>query len=220
MKNAALSLLAFAIATAQPYIVADEASDAKIKDLEAQVSKLEQRVAKLEKEAKPAAAEKQKIDPKRAELVRKAREKMQEEDKKLSPAEAEEIERLYQVANKNWNSEEAKLNLRTLIAKYKTGNRIGCATLYLGQTSSGDEQLDYLEQAAQDYPNCYYGDGVQVGAYARFMLYKLYREKGDNDLAAKQAAELRKLYPDAIDHGGNNLLQLLGLEAEEGKAKK
>jgi len=219
MKSAAFCLLALAIAMAQPSIVADEASDTKIKDLEAQVAKLEQRVSRLEQETKPLL-DKQSSERKRGDLVKKARAKMQEEDKKLSKAEAEEVERLYQIANKNWNSDEAKASLRALLTKHKTANRTGCATLYLGQMSSGDEQLEYLEQAAQDYPDCYYGDGVQVGAYARFLLFKAYRERGDNELAAKQASELKKLYPDAIDHSGNNLLNQLGLDEDAAKAKK
>jgi hypothetical protein len=50
-----------------------------------------------------------------------------------------------------------------------------------------------------------YGDGVQVGAYARYLLALYYKEKGDNTRANSLFDEIRKDYPLAVDHRGKSL---------------
>ena len=40
------------------------------------------------------------------------------------------------------------------------------------------EQEYYLKEAFNKYENCFYGNGVQVGPYARFWLAKLYLKNG------------------------------------------
>ena len=66
-----------------------------------------------------------------------------------------------------------------MIKKYPDINRTGCATLYVAQRSQGDERAKYLQDCIEEYNDCLYGDGVQVGAYARFLLAEDYRSKGE-----------------------------------------
>ena len=122
-----------------------------------------------------------------------------------SQDELREIETLYQVANKQWRTEEGKDSLKKLISKYDKANRTGCALLYLGQMSKGTEREAYLQQAIADFSDCFYGDGVQVGAYARYYLAYYYKESGDEKTSAELFVEITEKYPDAIDHKGNLL---------------
>ena len=121
-----------------------------------------------------------------------------------------QIERLYQVGNKSWGSDEAKENLRKVIAQYGQANRAGCAALYLGQLSKGEEKEQYLKMAIEKYNDCWYGDGVQVGAYARFYLAHYYRQIGKQQEAQKLDKELTEQYPNAVNHRGELLSDIIG----------
>ena len=108
-----------------------------------------------------------------------------------------------------WQSPEGRDSLKTLVEKYKKANRTGCAILYVGQMTHGDEQLAYLKQAIADYSDCFNGDGVQVGAFARFLLGQAYLKSGNAELAEPLFDEIRKNYPDCVDHQGNSLVAQL-----------
>jgi len=145
----------------------------------------------------------------RGNLRDKARKRMQQDAQMFSDDERREIETLYQVANKKWQTQEARDNLEKLVEKYKNANRTGCAILYLGQMSRNDEQIAYLKQAIADHSDCFFGDGVQVGAFARFLLGNVYLQKGNAEAANELFEELRTNYPEAIDHSGNSLVAQL-----------
>jgi hypothetical protein len=63
--------------------------------------------------------------------------------------------------------------------------------------------------AIRDFGDCYYGSGVQVGAYARLYLGFYYKDLGKGDEAKALFDEIRKNYPDAVNHKGNRLLDSL-----------
>lgn len=176
---------------------------------------LEQRVAALEKEVaelKTTLApvmEQAKAEQIVAEQRTKARKRMRKDADIYSGNELKEIENLYQVANKQWRTEKGKNSLKELITKYDKANRTGCALLYLGQMSTGEEREEYLNQAIEGFSDCYYGDGVQVGAYARYHLAYHYRKAGDETKAAELFEELEKLYPNAINHKGKLLASMI-----------
>lgn len=114
-----------------------------------------------------------------------------------------EIEALYQVANtKGKRSEEAKANMKQLLTKYDKANRTGCAALYLGQASEGDERLEYLTRAVDKFSDCFYFNGCQVGGYGRYVLALTLWDRGDKDKARALLAELKTTYKDATDHNG------------------
>jgi hypothetical protein len=123
-----------------------------------------------------------------------------------TPEQLRDAEQLYQVANQKRGTPEAKESLQTMIQKYPGLNRTGCAVLYLAQMTQGDERTGYLQDSIQKYNDCFYGDGVQVGAYARFLLLQDYQSQGDSEKAKALFDEIKAEYADAIDHQGNFLV--------------
>lgn len=142
---------------------------------------------------------------------------MRKDSRIYSKEELREIETLYQVANKKWRSDEGKESLKKLIEKFPKANRTGCALLYLGQMSSGDQQIEYLQRAIKDFSDSCYGNGVQVGAYARFFLIQIYLKQDKKNKASKLIREIEDKYPDAITHRGHNLLKILDKQLAEQK---
>lgn len=150
----------------------------------------------------------------RIELKEQARERMRQDRKEYSRQELGELEELYQIANKNWKTDKAKAKkaMEELIKDYKKANRTGCAVLYLGQLSHGDERDKYLDQAIKKYSDCYYGNGVQVGGWARYLRILDLRSDENHEAADKLEKELRTKYNQSISHGGLLLLELLKKE--------
>ncbi|RKX34749.1 MAG: hypothetical protein DRP64_19825 [Verrucomicrobia bacterium] len=172
--------------------------------LEKRVAELEKEVAELKVTIAPIMA-KGKAEQIVVEQRDKAKARMRQDSEHYSRDELRKIETLYQVANKNWKTQDGKDSLEILIEKYDHANRTGCALLYLGQMNKGDEREEYLKRAIDDFSDCYYGDGVQVGAYARYHLAYYYKEAGKQDKAEELFAEIKELYPDAISHKGGLL---------------
>lgn len=135
--------------------------------------------------------------------------RMRQDLQKYSREQIAEAEKLYQVANKNWGSPEARTSLEQMIAQYPDLNRTGCAVLYMAQMARGAEQKELLQQAIDQYGDCMYGDGVQIGAYARFYLAELYDAAGKKEQARAIYEEIGKLFPIAINHKGVPLAQLI-----------
>ena len=96
--------------------------------------------------------------------------------------------------------------------EFKGANRIGCALLYLGQISTNDKKEKYLLKAKSEYANCWYGDGVNVGAYAAFELYFYYKYIGNNEEAKKYRSELLEKYSDYINHKQIYIKDILSTE--------
>lgn len=176
--------------------------------LEKRVAELEKEVAEL-KEALAPVMEKAEAEQITAQQRAEAKKRMRKDTQIYSKPELREIERLYQVANEHWKTEEGKDSLKELVEKYDKANRTGCALLYLGQMSQGEEREEYLKEAIEDFSDCYYGDGVQVGPYARYHLAYHYRRSGKENEAADLFEEIGELYPHAIDHRGALLSALI-----------
>jgi serine/threonine protein kinase len=128
---------------------------------------------------------------------------------KYTAQQLREAEALYLVANQKWGTPEAKQSLQKMIDKFPDLNRTGCAVLYLAQMSEGDERAQYLQDCIDKYNDCFYDDGVQVGAYARFILAEDYKSQGETDKAQVLFDEIKSKYPDAMDHRGNLLVDSL-----------
>ena len=182
--------------------------DRTIRELTERVHKLEARVAALEKQAKqpvaksPSAA----ADELKATLSARAHERMRQDLKTHTPEQIGEAEALYQVANKDFDTKEARESLRKMIDKFPRLNRTGFALLYLAQMSKGDEMEKLLAEAIEGHSDCFYGDGVQVGGLARLLLAQQYLKTKRPDKAHALFEELRADYPDAIDHKGKRLV--------------
>jgi DNA repair exonuclease SbcCD ATPase subunit len=183
--------------------------------LRERVAALEKRLAELESKEDSA----KKLERLREENKVKARKRAAEDRRNYKPEELAEIESLYQVANKNWRTAEARDSLKKLLDKYDRANRTGCATLYLGQMSEGKERIDYLTRAVEKFSDCYYFDGCQVGGYGRFVLALTLWESGEKDKARTLLGELKTTYKDAIDHQGRPMGQVAEAAEKELTAK-
>ena len=155
-----------------------------------------------------------KISPQKLEQIqrnnkRKATEMMAKDSRIYSQKEMADLEQTYQIANQNTRSPEAIEALKKVIEKYEKSNRAGCAALYLGRWTQGDEQEKYLQLAIDKYSDCYFLDGTSVGGYARFILGHLYLQANKKTAAGKLFDEIRKKYEDAEDHSGNLLITKL-----------
>lgn len=201
-----VSVMMIVLVSSGMILPADDSKEAlelkeKIKSLEDRVSKLEEIISCKENNGQSRQ--------KSLELSERVKKRFEQDQATYTKEELMEVERLYQVANKEWNSPEAKVCLKALIEKYPKANRTGCALQYLGQMSSGEEKEKYLKQAIEDFSDCYYGSGVQVGAYARLYLADYYQKNGRKDEASALYEEIRKDYPDAINHKGRLLKNII-----------
>jgi TolA-binding protein len=133
---------------------------------------------------------------------------MRQDGRKYSAEQLKDAETLYQVANKSWRSPEAKASLEQMVKKYPKFNRTGCAVLYLGQYAQGEAREKYLKQAVDDFSDCFYGNGVQVGAYARYLLGHYYRDSGDVEKGNALLKEVVDKYPTAVTHKGDQLAKI------------
>jgi hypothetical protein len=165
-------------------------------------------VAQLEKELEPVLA-RQAMENRQQALREQFAKRMAQDRQKYTQDQLREAEQLYQVANQKWGTLEASNSLQMMIQKYPDLDRTGCAVLYLADMSKGGERAGYLQDCIDKYNDCFYGDGVQVGAYARFLLAEDYRSNGQSDKAKALFSEIKARYADAIDHGGKLLVDSL-----------
>jgi TolA-binding protein len=140
--------------------------------------------------------------------------RMQQDRRRFPRQDISDAEALYQVANKNWRSAEAKESLQNMIDKYPQFNRTGCGILYLGQMSEGDARIKYLIEAVEKHSDCYYMNGVQVGAFGRYLLAHTYLDQGKNAEAQKLFDEIRKDYRNAVTHRGDSLIAVMNAEGK------
>ena len=140
----------------------------------------------------------------------KAKEAWATDQKKLGAKEFAEMEKEYQEINTNYKSPQVKDLLTKFIEKWKTGNRVGCATLYLAQKSSGETRETLLKKCVGEFSGAFYLDGTQVGGLGRLFLAGYYKQTNKPDEMKKLVAELKKDFSGAQDHGRRSVVQMLG----------
>jgi FtsZ-interacting cell division protein ZipA len=204
-------ILIAAMAAGSPVFAQANSDD--VAQLKQRVERLEQQVREMARLLEPIKAQ-QAADNRRNALRKKFEKKAAEDQANHTPEQLREAEGLYQVANQKWGSPEATESLQKMIRQYPDLNRTGCAVLYLAQSSKDDVRANYLHDCIEKYNGCFYGDGVQVGAYARFLLAQDYRSKGDPAKAEALEKELKTQYADAVDHGGKLLVDSPKAESE------
>ncbi|MFG0249409.1 MAG: tol-pal system YbgF family protein [Phycisphaeraceae bacterium JB051] len=168
------------------------------------IAELEARVASLEKLIKPLLIEHE-IKLRKVTKRNLAQQRMRKDLQTYTQEQIKALEALYQEANKNLSGEGSKAKLIQVVQDYGKSNRAGCALLYLGQISTGDEQIQYFQQAIDSHADCYYGNGVQVGAYARLLLAARFAGDKQYQKAGQLLKELMELYPRSLDHKGQPL---------------
>jgi DNA repair exonuclease SbcCD ATPase subunit len=212
MRNTFIAgILMWAVAAGSPLFA--QTNTDEIAQLTQRVAQLEKQVQEISQLVQPLKAQ-QAIDDRRKALREKFEKKMALDEAKYTPAQLREAEALYQVANQKWGSPEASESLQTMIKKYPDINRTGCAVLYVAQNSQGDERAKYLQDCIEKFNDCMYGDGVQVGAYARFLLAGDYRGKGNEQKAADLYTEIKTKYAGAVDHGGQLLVDSIKADSK------
>lgn len=204
MRNAIMVGILISGLAATPPLFAQGNSD-EVTQLKERVAQLEKQVQEISQLVEPLKAQ-QSADTRRNALRERFDKKMAQDRGKYSQEQLREAEELYQVANQKWGTPEAAESLQTMIKKYPDINRTGCATLYVAQKSEGADRAKYLQDCVQNFNGCYYGDGVQVGVYARFLLAGDYMRNGDQQKAAALYSEIKTKYSDAVDHSGNLLV--------------
>jgi exonuclease V gamma subunit len=146
-------------------------------------------------------------------LRARAQERMRQDRSIYSDDEMRALEALYQSANRDLRAPGAKGILEQVVKDYPKSNRAGSAVLYLAQLSSGDEREAYLKMAIKDHGDTWYGNGVQVGAFARAQLAAFYAATDKVADAKKLAREVEERFPGAVDHNGQPLVvRLRGLK--------
>ena len=190
-----------------------QSNDKDIAALNQRVAQLEKQVAEMSQLLEPIRAQ-QAADNRRKILRAKFDQRLAADRAKHTQEQMREAEGLYQVANQKWGTPEATESLQTMIKKYPDINRTGCAVLYVAQMSKGDERAKNLQDCIDKYNDCMYGDGVQVGAYARYILILDARENGDSKKADDLANEIKTQFPDAVDHSGNLFADTLKAESK------
>ena len=139
----------------------------------------------------------------------KAKEAWNQDRKTLGANEFADLEKEYQEINTNYKTPQIKALLQKFIDKWKTGNRVGCATLYLAQKSGGEARETLLKKCVGEFSDSYYLDGTQVGGLGRLFLADFYKQAGKPDEVKKLATELRKDFPTAQDHSRHRIVDLL-----------
>ncbi len=142
-------------------------------------------------------------------LRARAQERMRQDSAVYSAQELGALEELYQSANRDLRRPDAKDILQRVVKEYPKSNRAGSAVLYLAQLTSGEEREAYLKTAIANYGDTWYGDGVQVGAFARAQLAAYYSAHERMSEAKTLASEVVERFPGAIDHGGRPLADML-----------
>lgn len=140
---------------------------------------------------------------------RKAEEMMVRDSRVVSPRDMNDLEQTYQIANRSPRTPEGIEALKKVVEKYPRSNRAGCAALYLGRWTQGEDQERYLKLAIDQYSKSYYLDGTSVGGYARVILGQLYKQAGKEAEANKLFDEIRKDYADAQSHSGDLIIDQL-----------
>ncbi len=207
MRNTIIAgILVSGLAAYSPLFAQTNAEE--IAQLRQRVRQLEQQVKQMEQELAPLIAQQARENRQRA-LRERFEKRMAQDREEHTPEQLREAEDLMRAADEKAGSPEANDVLRAIIKKYPDINRAGCAMLYLAQTSQGDVRAKHLKDCIEKYDDCFYGDGVQVGAYARFLLIQDYASKGAEKKAEALSSEVKTKYADAIDHGGNLLVDRL-----------
>jgi hypothetical protein len=103
----------------------------------------------------------------------------------------------------------SKEALLKLVAMFPTANRAGCALRYLAQLSPPAEREAFLTRTIADHSDAWYGDGTQVGPFAKAQLAALYASTGRQAEALTRAEEVAREFPESVDHSGSRLTDTL-----------
>ncbi len=186
----------------------DGSNNREVEQLQAKNAALEKRVNEMEKLLQPMKSQMEQQANQRARRER-FEQRRGLDQKKYTPEQLREAEAMIGAADRKFGSPECIGILKQILEKFPGANRAGCALLYLAQSTTGPESEKHFKECIEKYDDCYYGDGVQVGAYARFLLADYYTKAEEANKAGALYKEIKDNYPDSIDHHGQFLISLI-----------
>ena len=130
------------------------------------------------------------------------------DQKKMKRDEFRQMEIDYQEINDKYKEPEIKEIIERFLLKYKEGNRVGCALMYLAQKTGGPDRETLLLRAIEEHSDAYYLNGCNVGGMARLYLASLYMREGKKAEAERWIAEIEKDFDDAQDHSGKPIVEM------------
>ncbi len=142
------------------------------------------------------------------ELRQAAFERMDKDAIFYSKEERVEIEKLYQFWKTRKGKERQAIAI-TLLRRFPKANRTGCTLYLLALDNARQKRIDLLKQVIQNHSDCWFGNGMQVGATARYHLIRILMETGKQEEAEQYREELNTLFPDAVDGIGKRFSELL-----------
>ena len=135
----------------------------------------------------------------------KAKQRIEKDREVYSDAERAKIEKLYQQFT---NTLDLAI-VQTLIDKYPRSNRTGCAVCSAASNRPGNIRVKLLRAAIEQFGDCYYENGMSVGAAARAQFAHRLASTGQKDEARKLWREIVEKYPDAIMGGGTKFISIM-----------
>ena len=161
-------------------------------------------------EEKKEEAPEQSSPPQRTiqELQQAARARIARDSMFYSREERIEIDNLY----KSWKTRKGKERQAvaiTMLRRFPKANPTGCVQYLLALDSARQKRIRLLKQVIQNYDDCWFGSGVQIGAMARYHLINILMETGKKEEAEKYREELKTSFPDAIDGTKKRISELL-----------
>ena len=169
------SLAAFGLVLAMALVSAGcvVTGNQEVEQLKAKNAALEERISEMEKILQPLQTQAEQQARQRA--YRERFDRRRELDlKKYTREQLTEAENMYAAAESKWNSPEYSESVKQMVQKFPDANRAGCLLLEFAQNTTGPDSEKCFKDCIEKYNDCYYGDGVQVGAYARFWLADYY----------------------------------------------
>ena len=128
--------------------------------------------------------------------------------KQFKRDEFSQLETDYQEINDKYRNPEIMEIIERFLKKYKEGNRVGCAKMYLAQKTGTRGKEDILEEVINDHSDAYYLNGCSVGGLARLHLASHYKRTGDERKMKKMVEEIEADYETAQDHSGKPIVEM------------
>ena len=205
------SVAAFGLVLAIPLVSAGcnasgDKNTQEVEQLKAKVADIENRMTEMEKQTSPAQSQ---FEARQRAYRERFNQRCDLDKKKYTVDQLMEEENMYAAAEKKLESPDAVASVNQMLQKFPDANRTGCILLELAQSTTGPESEKYFKDCIEKFNDCYYGDGVQVGALARFCLANYYRETGEKEKAQALYKEIKSTYSDSIHHNGQLLIDLI-----------
>ncbi|MFL2859145.1 MAG: hypothetical protein ACJ0BW_00195 [Pontiellaceae bacterium] len=175
--------------------------DALFKNLELRVKQLEKQInILLEKEIEDDAAKNERS---------KALYRILRDGEVYSREELREAERIFRFISNSSTDVSVEKELSILREKYPAANQTGCALITWALNQKEESKITALNEVITNHSDCYFSDGVNVGAFARLYLALHLRSINEIDNSLLLINEIKSSYPYAIDHKGIRLIEHL-----------